>query len=380
MAKPHRAFLLFAGVLLSACSASGPHGAGAPGAAPPPLAAPLVAPQAGPRAAPTQPATPVAGYRLAPPQGIMEPLPTGIVLLTDTVGRGPANQAFCESFFTRIKSADAGIEANENVVQIFWPTLRSNPGRPPAPGDDTAAFHKKVAAWCTTFLSQDDHNDEKDHYDYGRAARYLAALHLTTTQGPVFLLTANGDLRHPDLVLDSGRADDTQVAGLAERIQQAAAGTAPNAEPMALTVAAHAAPRRVARAAPPRPAPAAGAACTATITVTSNADGVVISSDAPVRCPAAALAASTRQPAGPAPSPAAAGAPAGLVEAVVNLSSADTNPTMQHACDFLGVVLPFVDDVPGIGLGGKIFDVGVCHNGFRTIYQALRAGGRILAL
>jgi hypothetical protein len=176
-------------------------------------------------------------------------------------------------------------------------------------------------------------------------------------------------------VLDSGGADATQVAALAEKIKAAAASSAPSGEPAALVVAAHAAPRRATRIGLPRAA--TGTTCTATITFSRSADALLISSDTPIRCPPTTQPTSAERQNGPAAMTATtttiAAAPAGPIRAVVDLYSADTNPTMQKACEFVDVVLPFVESVPGIGLGGKLFDIGVCHNGIRVIYKTLQA-------
>lgn len=109
---------------------------------------------------------PVVGTEIAGPGTMLQPLPTGVLLLTEPKdGEGfERNMAVCEAFFRTLPSASEErwkATTAPNIIPTRW--LNS---QPTVPSMD-----------CRHLVNQ---------YDYPRAARLLAAIHQEGDRGPVF--------------------------------------------------------------------------------------------------------------------------------------------------------------------------------------------------
>lgn len=301
----------------------------------------------------------------------MVPMPTGAVLLTDDPSRTDVNEQFCIAFFASTPDASSAIAANQNVVQIFWPTTAAQPVQPPKDKDAAA-----LSDWCTNLVGP------KGTYDYGRAHDFLKAIGQATSLGPVFVAMASGDLRHPSMVIDgSDIAAPDKAADFATAITQsvATASSSPSndqhVEQAALLDVA-AAKRVAAKAAAAKKAPASagGAASCKSGSLDSTLDrknnGYQLTTVLPPCLLGAGSASTAPNPATPAV-PVPVSSPDAF-DQKLNFISADTNPTMRKACDIADDLLPLLDDIPGVKIAGDVFTWGVCDEGVRKLADALR--------
>lgn len=342
MVKPSSIGAAVACLLVAACGTT----VAPPAPPPPPPPAAAAAPPAMVPASDDR----VAAHRLAPPQVTLEPQPTAAVLLTDRADRSPANVQFCETFFATTPSVSQAIDRNQNVVQVFWPTLDPDPGK--LSTDPTS-----LATWCPMFL--------RTQYDYKRAQRYLDAIG-SSSEGPVVIVMASGDLRHPSLVLDGGRVSRDQAAVFAGYITQAVDQV--SSEPatdqqVERTALVHAAAAKKA-AAKTKAARAKTPAMVPTCDVKANPGDAALQITVP-RCAFGGPDAMTPGSQNAAPAP--------RENAEASYLNADTNVTMRKVCNLTESLQPLIRDVPVIGVGGDVFNAGVCEGAVKNTFNALKA-------
>ena len=109
---------------------------------------------------------PVVGTEIAGPGTMLQPLPTGVLLLTEPKdGEGfERNMAVCEAFFRSLPTASeerSKATTAPNIIPTRWLNSQST-----VPSTD-----------CRHLVNQ---------YDYPRAARLLAEIHQQGDRGPVF--------------------------------------------------------------------------------------------------------------------------------------------------------------------------------------------------
>jgi len=334
-ARPALRLLAACGFALAGCSSPAP---------PPPAPAVTAAPPP-PETNSGLPKVEVA-YRIAAPDTVLTPMPTGVVLLTK--GNDARNIAFCHAFFKVYTSAAAVMKTNPgaNVFQTFWPELPDK------------EVPKEIAAdnletGCKAMI---------DHYDYDKARRYLRAiaryLHKPAHPGaepvgPVLLAMTGPDPAVRNVVLDASplpfdpaRPDDTQFGGLTTAWNDAASQATQNAGSVAGRPPAPKRKLAVAGkpATPPRPA------CPASVQRVKIKDVMVEVKVQPDTC--------SDQPTAPAPHD--------ILAAVQHYTDPD-NPAVAFGCKLIDtlkdepaikIVTAFV---PGlVSMGGDLVKEAVC--------------------
>ena len=172
---------------LAGCSARLPPPAPAPAPPPvlavPPMAAISVPAPVGEAREQTNTPNVQVVYRMAAPNTIVAPMPTGIVLLSP--GQDDRNIAFCNAFFTLYLPAAEAMQRNPsiNAFQTFWLLKSADAAaRPPD---------------CDRIVKTD--------YDYKRASFYLRLLGQQRRAGPVLLATSGANPATRNVVLDASR-------------------------------------------------------------------------------------------------------------------------------------------------------------------------------